>query len=248
MSLIIKRSHVFRLRDFFIDILFPIECLRCKKEGAWICENCYQELEKNYFQYCLNCKEKNDYGKICEKCEDDFYIDGILIAGNYQDKLLSQAIKTFKYKFVKNLSIHLGKFLSEFLFEQIIKEREKKPEFIKNIKDTIIIPVPLHKKRLNWRGFNQSEELAKILAKKFSLEISTELKRIRHKKPQTQLKKQKRKENIKNCFAWSGEKIQNKNIILIDDVTTTGSTLNECAKILKENGVDEVWGLVLANG
>ena len=72
--------------------------------------------------------------------------------------------------------------------------------------------------------------------------------RIKHKKPQAKLDEAQRQENIKNCFAWVGKKLTGQPIILIDDVTTTGSTLNECAKILKQNGAGEVWGLVVAKG
>ncbi len=242
------KNHVLKWRGFLFDIIFPIECLGCGKEKVWICDDCFKKLNHNYTQYCLNCKTSNKFGEFCDVCEEFFDINGIMIAGDYQNKLLAGIIKAMKYRFIKDLSQNLGKFLSQFLFLQIAKETSNKPAFLSDIKNVLIIPVPLHKKRQNWRGFNQSEELAKIIAKKFDLTISLDLKRIKYKKPQTKLKKQKRKENVKNCFAWAGQNLQNKNIILIDDVTTTGSTLNECAKILKQNNAGDVWGLVLANG
>jgi len=243
------KNHVVKLRDFLLDIIFPIECLGCEKEKNWLCEDCFKKLEYNHNQYCLNCKTANNFGEICNNCKNNFDIEGILIAGNYQDKLLSKLIKTFKYHFIKNLSQPLGKFLSQFLFLQITKENSfKKPNIFSDFKNVLIIPVPLHKKRRSWRGFNQSEELAKIIAEKFDVKTSTNLKRIKYKKPQMRLKKSQRKKNIKNCYIWEGDDLNEKNILLIDDVTTTGSTLNECAKILKENGANEVWGLVVANG
>lgn len=116
-------------------------------------------------------------------------------------------------------------------------------------KNILIIPVPLHPKRLRWRGFNQSEKIADIIASNLQIPIdSTSLKRIKFKTPQAKLKKEDRIKNISNNFNWHGNKLNQQNIILIDDVTTTGATLNECAKVLKANGAKEVWGLVLANG
>jgi len=118
-----------------------------------------------------------------------------------------------------------------------------------NFSQSLIMPVPLHKKRLRWRGFNQSELLAKGIKKYFNLDLRLdELIRTKHKKPQTKLSGRKRKENVKGCFFWKGDWLDGKNIILVDDVITTGSTLNECAKVLKENGAGEVWGLVVARG
>ncbi|MBU4216276.1 hypothetical protein L6270_02600 [Candidatus Parcubacteria bacterium] len=128
--------------------------------------------------------------------------------------------------------------------KQIINQQKKF-----NTETILIIPVPLHNKRLRWRGFNQSEKLAHFIANKSQIKINTEnLKRIKFKKPQASLKKEARLKNIQNVFTWQGAKLNHQNIILVDDVTTTGATLNECAKILKANGANEVWGLVLANG
>ena len=108
--------------------------------------------------------------------------------------------------------------------------------------------MPLHKKRQRLRGFNQSEQLARAISKNFNLEINHNLIRIKHKKAQAKLHEKNRWENIKNCFSYQGKNLNNKNILLIDDVATTGATLNECAKVLKENNAKEVWGLVVAKG
>jgi predicted amidophosphoribosyltransferase len=80
------------------------------------------------------------------------------------------------------------------------------------------------------------------------LPITSQLVRIKNTKPQVKLTAAERKTNVKDCFEWLGGNLNNKNIILIDDVTTTGSTLNECAKALKNAGAGEVWGLAVANG
>ena len=123
------------------------------------------------------------------------------------------------------------------------------------------MPIPLHKKRLKNRGFNQAELLAKEIAEHYSLCLETEiLKRKQAIIPQAKIKNHKaRRANIKNifeidpkftkkCVVKKQNLLKDKTIILIDDVTTTGATLSEAAKILKRAGTKEVWGLVVAKG
>ncbi len=258
--------HANNWRDFLLELLFPTECLGCGAENTLLCKKCFKSLKINYEHYCLNCKTKNNLGEFCERCKDKFSLNGIWIAGNYQDKLIAKIIKTYKYKFSKNLNIHLGNFLSLFLKNTINKNRfsqnnigqglhwknlnkiKNTPNILLDFQNTLIIPVPLHQKRLRWRGFNQSELLAQVICKNFNLDFSNDLKRIKYAKPQAKLNKSQRESSLKNSFVWDGNSLDKKNIILIDDVTTTGSTLNECAKTLKQNGANEVWGLVIANG
>ncbi len=242
-------------RNFLLDLIFPIECLSCAKEGDWICKSCYEKINLKQTQECLFCGKNNLLGTFCNKCRDGVSLDGVLVASNYDDKLLSQAIKTFKYRLVKGLSVPLAQLLIDLL-SQILEDPEKNyfwhgsvKKMLKDFSKNIIIPVPLFKKRQRWRGFNQSEELAKIFANKFKLEINSKhLKRTIFKKPQTKLDKNKRFDNVKNNFTWSGSRLDKKIIILIDDVSTSTATLNECAKVLKKAGAQKVWGLVIAHG
>jgi len=115
----------------------------------------------------------------------------------------------------------------------------------------LVIPIPLYRRRLNWRSYNQSELLAEELAKEFNLKIDKNiLKREKYQIPQAELKdKAKRIENSKNIFSCrERQKIAGQTIILVDDVATTGSTLDEGAKVLKESGAEKVIGLVIAKG
>ena len=160
-----------------------------------------------------------------------------------------------KYYFVKDIAVILGNYLSKFL-QNKIQERSflnnifnKQDSDIFNKQDILIIPVPLYSRRLRWRGFNQAEEMAKIVAKNSNYEIdNNSLVRTKNKKAQAKLDEKQRRKNIENCFSWNGENLKNKNIILLDDVVTTGATLDECAKVLKQNGAHRVWGLVIAKG
>ena len=204
----------------------------------------------------LALQKKNKFGEFCKDCSQPYYLNGVWIAGDYNNKIISKLIKNIKYHFAKDISEVISKFLNIFLGSlisryNIIHPEELEIKTLEKFNNSIIIPVPLHKKRKKWRGFNQSEIIAKKLVKNFQLKNNLDTKnliRIKHKKAQVKLSKKEREKNIKDCFFWIGKNLKNKNIILIDDVTTTGSTLNECAKVLKNNGAKEVWGLVIANG
>ncbi len=90
-------------------------CLGCGREGAWLCTGCFAKLQFSARQYCLGCKTPNQSGKFCDKCQQHYHLDGILIAGNYDDKLLNQLIKTLKYHFVQDIATILGDYLVNFL-------------------------------------------------------------------------------------------------------------------------------------
>ncbi|MCK4539957.1 ComF family protein [Candidatus Parcubacteria bacterium] len=248
-------NNISLARDFIFDLIFPIECLGCGEQGKWLCGQCFKKLEVNSKQRCLNCKTENDFGGLCPECKKNFYLDGVLAAGNYEDKLISQLIKQYKYYFSLKVADILSDFVLFFLRNlnsQIIllpAKRTGAPRFLFKQNNYCIMPVPLHKRRLRWRGFNQSEKLAKILSKKLNIPlINNQLIRTKYNRPQAKINSQKRKNNISGCFQYQGDSLAKKNIILIDDVVTSGSTLDECAKILKEKGAQKVWGLCVARG
>ena len=116
-----------------------------------------------------------------------------------------------------------------------------------NNNQPLLTPMPLSKKRKRWRGFNQADNLTKKLAKKFNYELALGLER-RHCRPQAELNEQDRLKNLKGAFYWRGESLAGKIIIIIDDVITTGATINEAAKVLKEAGASQVWAIALAKG
>ena len=229
---------------FFLDLIFPKECSGCGREGVWLCQKCFSSVKLRQTQFCLECKQETNFGKFCPRCALNYNLDGTLIACHYEQKIVEKMIETFKYSFVKDLYKDLGKLLSLFLNDLLNKKWQTF-----NVKKSLIMPVPLSTFRKRWRGFNQAEFLARLIAKNFNLDLSVnELIRIKHIKPQVKLNKAQRENNIKNCFNWNACDLAGRQIILIDDVATTGATLNECAKVLKLHGAGKVWGLVLANG
>lgn len=102
-------------RNFILDILFPAECLSCEQEGEWICQSCLREIPYQLEERCPNCQKSSLFSKFCNSCKDKFVLDGILVAGEYNNILISSAIKSLKYKFVKNISKSLSEYLSVYL-------------------------------------------------------------------------------------------------------------------------------------
>jgi ComF family protein len=156
-------------------------------------------------------------------------------------------IHEFKY----NGIVELSEMLAELMVERL---KSKLPAG-----GIVVVPVPLHKKRQGLRGFNQSELLARYVSKRLNLPGGTALARTRNTDPQVGKSGMYRKTNLKGAFeVLDPELVSNKTVLLIDDVATTGSTLNECAKILKSSGLPAealakagakaVWGVVVARG
>jgi ComF family protein len=226
-----------------LDLFFPKVCILCHKEGSYLCENCFFDLKIFSSPFCPYCQKRKADGKICPQCK--IYLSGFVAATNYQFEGIKKIIETFKYQFVKSLAPYLASLILKFLTQN------PEIEFFKNPTDFILTPVPLHKRRLRWRGFNQSEEIAKILSLKLKIPLKNNLLfREKLNLPQVKVKgKKERKENIKNAFQINPkfEKfIQDKKIILVDDVATTLSTLEEAARTLKKYRTKEIWGLVVA--
>ncbi|MCK9445590.1 ComF family protein [bacterium] len=215
------------------DLIFPKKCINCQKEGQYLCEDCLSLIEINPFNYCL-C-EKLERKNKCENCKNR-NLDRILSATSFKG-IAREVIHKLKYSYLEELSIPLALLILNYL-QNINCQIDN---------SFIIIPVPMHPKKKRRRGFNQSEEIAKIISQSTNIPLSTTLIKIKETKPQMELNRIERIENIKDCFAITNKKeIENKTILLLDDVYTTGTTIEECTKVLKENGAKEVWGLTIA--
>lgn len=217
----LKNALIFLLNKI-INELYPKQCIICGKlYSDEICNKCYKTLE------------------ILAKSQ------------KYENKSFSKHIYLFKYegkirKLIIDYKFNDKAYLSNF-FAKIIIKNEKICRKIKSY--DIIIPVPIHKKRKNERGYNQSERIAKKIAKNINeLELVTDcLIKQKNTVAQSTLTKQQRKQNVKQVYKIGNkEKIQNKKIILLDDIYTTGATAEECSKILKQNGAKEILVLTIA--
>src|SRR3990167_2385318 len=145
-----------------LDLLFPKRCVSCGAFGKYICNNCFSKIEFLEKAICPICQRQAISGKTHPRCAGKFHLDGLAVACKYKGTI-KLAIKKVKYKWVYDIE----KVLVDLLASQIWKfDLPQNP---------ILIPVPLHRKRKNWRGFNQAEILAKNLAKKFKVEYSASL-------------------------------------------------------------------------
>ena len=192
-----------------LDLLFPRFCLLCGKENTYLCPDCFSKIKTYASPFCPYCRSRSPEGTICPSCKK--YLTGFVAAGSYKDKRLKEVIKTFKYKFVKELANPLALLIFKFLKEN------QEVEFFKNPLNFLIVPIPLHKRRERERGFNQAEE---------------------------------RRKNIKDAFIINPKidisSLKDKKIILLDDVFTSGSTMEEAAKVLRDRGIKEIWALAVA--
>lgn len=242
------------IAKFLLDLLFPIRCLGCnqislghKDNGEnWVCRPCFEKIKLKIEFECAFCSSRTLNGETCPFCRKENSLDYLWAAANYSDPLVKKILWAYKYKFIHPLKFPLSRLLLKFLKE---KQRDK---FIENYRQQILVlPVPIHRLRLNWRSYNQSELIAQELSRALGIATAADvLVRPKKRKPQAEIKdKEKRIENTRGIFACvKPDKVKDKTIVLIDDVTTTGSTLNECARVLKEAGAKKVIGLVVAKG
>ncbi len=229
-------EKITEIKESLLEIFFPSLCVSCEKyiSSGFICQKCFALIELNKTLFCPICQARlPENKKICHK--QSAYLLGP--AANYDNPAIQNLIHYFKYKGLKDISHILGGLMINYINYLNIKNSKY-----------LIIPIPLHRIKERKRGFNQSELLAKIISEKFGFEISENLKRIKNNKPQVEMKGiEKRKINIAGCFSLENpEEIKNKNVIILDDVFTSGATIEEAARILKNAGAKKILALVIA--
>ena len=207
-----------------LNLLFPRFCLNCQREGYYLCPDCFSLLEISDLHQ--RCPGKN--------------LDDIYFALPYKNPLVKKLVRAFKYPpFIKELS----QTLSEIIIAHLQMSNN-----VENFREYIIVPVPLEKRRMKWRGFNQAEEIGKHLADYLKLPLVSEvLVKAKPTPPQVELPSKRRKENLRETFfAKNIKSVRGKNILLLDDVYTTGSTMEECARTLRKAGAKKIIGAAVA--
>lgn len=233
------------IKKFVLDLIFPEFCSGCKKEGDILCESCLKELRKSFiFPKCFCCGarvpagQRTPAGRTCLSCRKNTNIYAFFSSFPYSNEIVKTLIHKLKYNRIHKIAIILGDELSEYFLKMSLKIPA----------DSLIIPIPLHKNKYRKRGFNQSEVIAESLSKNLKIPILAGLKKIKLTPDQTELSGAKRRKNVKGAFlAINWRQIKGKNIILVDDVKTTGSTLEEAAKTLKKAGAKRIWALTIAS-
>lgn len=222
-----------------LDFIFPKKCISCARGRRYICLLCIEKVRISK-KSCIVCGQTSIDGVTHKRCKGPLGLDGAVSVWRYE-KVARQAVIKLKYKFVSDIASELAYYIDSYL-----KDIYALP------KSAILTPVPLHKSRKNWRGFNQTYVVGKILAKKRDWELIDDIviRRIKTK-PQTELKGKERVENVRGVFSINPNikltnKLINRSFIIFDDVWTTGTTLKEVCKVLKRNGVKNVWALTIA--
>ncbi len=224
-----------------LDVFFPSECTGCATEGVWLCPDCFTYIKEETKIQCPSCRKPSADGRVCHQCYHKTSLHGLVVLCQYDNPLLQAMIHKYKYSFVKEIGKVLGQ----------LYERNKALDKVLEKTNPILVPVPLHRRRYRFRGFNQAEVLAEAFAKKHRVEIVRDsLVRNRHTDSQVELKdRTHRMENVRDAFSIKvPEALAGKTVILIDDVCTTSATLEACAIAITKARPKEIWGVVLARG
>jgi len=216
----------------FLDFLYKKKCISCYRiQDSILCNSCIKliqvlDISCNKCGFVLN-------NNICYHCNNnEIYFEKLFSIGLYSG-LLKTLIYEYKYNKNKELSI---------IFSNLIY---KKLGHI-NEKINFITSIPIHKEKLKLRGFNQAELFAKKISNKIGLKYLEILERVKNTKPQYSLSSLERKENLKNAFIVNKKNVKSNNIILVDDIYTTGTTIREACIELKKAGINKIYIVVIA--
>ncbi len=211
-----------RYANTIISFLFPPLCLHCRREGVWLCPAAQEEIESLTVL-------KNPLSIDC--------VDRVICRGEYDAPVLGTIIQKVKYDFLTAPAEIFPSLLEPLRFE------------LNGVaKDTVIVPIPLHWRRRLSRGFNQSELIAKALSSTTGIPVMNLLQRHRATTPQVKLNSQDRITNVVGAFRGRPVAKMPREVILVDDVITTGSTIKECAAVLRAAGVQKISAVALAKG
>lgn len=242
------KNTAIKMFSNLLDELFPdnLSCLCCGEEinnSEYLCEDCLNGLIR-LENICEKCGERvNSFDKYCLKCKDHKRNFDKCIACFEYDKTAKNLIYKLKYSGAK----YVAKVFSKFLYETY--------NFANFSKIDVVCCAPLNSKRLKTRGYNQAEVLAQCFCKEAlkngeDFVVNFELlKRVKNTPTQTHLTREERQENLKDAFELNCDKncIKGKNILIIDDIFTTGATIEEMTKVLKNNGANKVYGLTVCH-
>jgi ComF family protein len=217
----------------FVDGIFPPRCAGCNRHGVIWCDEC-KENSVRRSKVCPSCNRNSYGGSLCVKCENSPpFFERIYAHGLYLGRL-QKAIHNLKY----NRQISFGAKIGEEIGYQIKGN---------NWNFDIVLPIPLSKQRYKKRGYNQVQLMAEAIGFVNGVFYSNSI-LIRRKDTSSQvgLTLKERENNIKGAFFVKSNQIVGKNILIVDDVFTTGSTLNEAAYTLKSAGANKIFGSVCA--
>jgi len=236
------RKILLWLDNFWKQMLFPRRCPVCDEivipYGKKICADCVPKLKLLMAPYCMKCGKKlNDEGELCGDCKSrthEFTRGRAL----YEYESTALSIYRLKYGERREYADFFGEEMAFYL-----------GRFVKSVKPDALIPIPLHRRRMNARGYNQAALLARSMGEHLGIPVEEKLlKRIRNTTPLKLLNPKERQNNLKRAFIISKNDVKLKTVIVVDDIYTTGSTIDEAARTLRAGGIEKVYFVTLASG
>jgi ComF family protein len=232
-----------------LDIIYPVRCPLCGDivvpKGNQICPACREKLPYINEPRCMKCskpleQEEKEYCNDCER--KSYHFNKGYAVWTYNDRM-KQSVANFKY--------HNKKEYAEFYIDEVIRNYAIK---INRMNVDVIVPIPIHRSKYLERGYNQADILAKGIGKRTGITVISDL-LLRNRKtmPQKELSDVERLKNLTGAFGWNEAAAKKYNrvverVLLIDDIYTTGSTIEACSSILKAHGVLEIYFIVLCIG
>jgi len=219
-----------------LNLLYPPRCVGCNELGTWLCQQCVSQTPRVEPPFCFRCGGRLDapISGLCLQCRIVPLQVSRIRAVFYFEGAIREAIHRFKYDGAMALAEPLGQLMADYWLTHATQS-------------DMIVPVPLHSRRRRKRGFNQAALLAEKLSERAELAMdATTLVRHRATASQVGLDVKQRKSNVRDAFRCTTDRLTHRRVLLIDDVCTTGSTLEACALALRKGGVDSVEALTLA--
>jgi ComF family protein len=241
-----------------LDLIYPKRCVGCGAHGAYLCSACFAYITFADLGFCAVCQRGAIGGLTHPACKTPLEIDGVLASVAYKG-VVKRLVYQFKYD---PYILDIRHLLVDLFYEGII---QKEPFVNLLTGRSVFVPIPLHKNRMQQRGYNQSQVLSEGLVEKLqkeriargdksenSIVIVDFLERMKQTRPQFGLSQQARLANIADAFGLKAnlaEDLKNTTVVfLVDDIVTTGSTFREAARVLKKAGAGKVYGLAFAHG
>ena len=219
-----------------LDFLFPRRCVGCEEEGSFLCTRCQATLPRLTAPYCRQCAQPLASSDLCSRCREapPPGLEGIR-APYLMDGTVRDCIHRLKYQDFRALGRVLGGLLGAYVTDL-------------SLPASVLVPVPLHPRRLRARGYNQAALLAREMGRQIGIPVAERaVHRSRAAPPQaTSSNLEERRRNVEGSFTVGDGSLAGSAVLLVDDVCTTGSTLSACAAALKAAGVSSVWAAAVA--
>ncbi|HEX9362814.1 MAG TPA: ComF family protein [Candidatus Dormibacteraeota bacterium] len=217
-----------------LDLVLPPRCGGCRRLGSWLCEGCRARIRRLEEPLCRRCGVELDSARRECGCRARLRSLSRLRSAVAFEGPIESAVHRFKYEGWRRLAGPLGQLVAERLVVEGLAAR-------------CVVAVPLHRERLRQRGYNQADLLAEDLRRRLAVFAPVgKLVRTRPTPPQVGRDRLRRFENVSNAFEWHGPRLDGEAMLLVDDVATTGATLDACARALREAGSGPVIGVSVA--